>query len=69
MIADIDQCRSIGHIGLRTAISGLAASWRTGSDSIVMDGPKLPFTQVLDATAQLPRSGHSSRCAAFCYAR
>jgi hypothetical protein len=51
-----------------------AVAFANGDSNVVpfkhqANGPKLPFTQALDAAAQLPRSGHSSRCAAFCYAR
>jgi len=47
---------------------GFAKS-RANVSIVGLPGPKLPFTQALDAVAQLPRSGHSTRCAAFCYAR
>ena len=45
------------------------AKYRANSGMVNVPGPKLPFTQALDAVAQLPRSGHSSRYEAFCYAR
>jgi hypothetical protein len=67
---------SILHDSRAIAIPGYAAQVSVRAGSVIAHlaslnryGLLLPFMQALDAAAQLPRSGHWTRCAAYCFVR